>query len=606
MRQLEATIFASVRTLALAAVLAAVLTAAVWPADAGRPVSQEMIPLSSAIYEEMDALYLTAALGTPSDSRPWTKTEANQILGRIDRARLTSDETTLFDAIAGAIRPGLKFSFPDGFGFGAALDLSLEAYAHSNTGYDQESDWIRGFEDRKPLARLSLDFSLKDFLYLYCDMQYGRNRVSLSDDLYRALDRHPTGIGAVIAPIVLDPVTHAIISGDTSATLSGSSWAYSQAFLTNVLTEPRDFDYQWPKRAVASIGGANWNFALSRDKVNWGNGHSGNFIVDRHVDYQDFARLTAFSDVFKYDWLNVFMEANPVQWETPDTRFKLLMAHRLEFRILKRLSFAVSENVMYQNNVFDLRFLNPAFIYHNLNNMSMFNAIAHAELDWNFAKGFNLYGQYVMDQARAPTEGTAQGDAMGYLGGIEYAGVAGNKVFTSSLEFALTDPLLYRRNGVDFIMIRRYYTNGDPNIPNYNIYSGYILTLDYPGYEYGGDAIVLQWDGACRIPGMGKLGLRLFGMIHGAMNFFVSHNQSGVNAGYADYEGTTPSGNTISQTLAASISAEYDVPRLVSWARARLWAEVDWVNRRNYTKSTKTYSAWDSDIQATVGCSLSI
>jgi len=570
------------------------IAAAVWSADLSRPVSQEMIPLSSAVYEEMDALYLIRQAGTPSDSRPWTKTEANQILGRIDRALLSTDEMSLYDAISKAIKPGLKFSFPDGFGFGVALDLNLEAYAHSNTSFNQESDWIYGFEQRKPLVKLGLDFSLKDFLYLYCDIQYGRNKVNLADDLYRVLALYPAGIGAIIKPT------------DLWATLSGTSSIYSQGFLTNILTEPRDFDYQWPKRAVASIGGANWNFVLSRDKLSWGNGHSGNFVVDSHVDYQEFARLTAFSDVFKYDWLNVFLEANPVQWEMADTQFKILMAHRLEFRILKRLTFAISENVMYQNDVFDIRYLNPAFIYHNLNSMGMFNAIAHAELDWNFAKGFNLYGQFVMDQAKAPTEGTAQADALGYLGGIEYAGIAGRGVLTSSLEFAFTDPLLYRRNGIDFLMFRRYYTNGNPSLPNYNTLSGYILSLDYIGYEYGGDAIVLQWDGAYRIPGMGKLAMRLFGMIHGEMNFFVSHNKSGNNAGYADYEGTTPSGDKIAGTLAASLSAEYEVPRLVSWAKARLWVELDWINRQNYTQSTKSYSAWSSDLQATVGCSFSL
>jgi hypothetical protein len=536
----------------------------------------------------MGALYLAARAGTPSDSRPWTKTEASQILGRIDRASLSGGELALYDAIAEAVRPGLRFSFPDGFGFGAALDLYLEAYAHRNSGYDQESDWLRGFADRKPMARFSLDFSLKDFLYLYCDMQYGRNRINIADDLYKVVDRYPAGIGAVIAPT------------DGLAYMSATSSIYGQGFRTNVLDEPRDFDYQWPKRAVASIGGANWNLALSRDKVNWGNGHSGNFIVDDLVDYQNYARLQAFSEVFKYDWLLVFMDSNPNVTEAADAYFRILLAHRLEFRILKRLSLAISEDVMYRNNVFNLEFLNPAFIYHNLNNMAMFNAIAHAEADWNFAKGFNLYGQFVMDQGRAPTEGTAQADAAGYLGGVEYAGVAGNKIFTSSLEFAFTDPLLYRRNGVDFIMMRKYYTNGDPTGP------GYVITLDYPGYEYGGDAVVLQWDGACRIPGVGKLALRLFGMIHGEMNFFVSHNKGGDNSGLADYEGSTPSGDRIAQTLAASLSAEYEVPRFTSWARARLWAEVDWVSRRSYTKSTDSCTAWDPDIQATAGCSLSL
>jgi hypothetical protein len=48
--------------------------------------------------------------------------------------------------------------------------------------------------------------------------------------------------------------------------------------------------------------------------------------------------------------------------------------------------------VMYQADTVNLRYLNPAFIFHNLNNRSMFNAIAHAELDIMLYRGLNLYG----------------------------------------------------------------------------------------------------------------------------------------------------------------------------------------------------------------------
>jgi hypothetical protein len=255
---------------------------------------------------------------------------------------------------------------------------------------------------------------------------------------------------------------------------------------------------------------------------------------------------------------------------------------------------------MYQNTVFDFRYLNPAFIYHNLNNSGMFNAIAHAEADFSFAKGFNLYAQFVMDQARAPNEGTAQADAKGYMGGIEYASLIGPGIFTSSLEFVSTDPVLYRREKVDFLMFRKYFTNGNPGGP------GYVLSLDYIGYQYGGDAQVLQWDAAYRLPNKGTIGARLFGMRHGEMDFFTSHNTGDNNAGYADYAGTTPSGDAITETVAASVMGEFQAPRLVSWARAKLWAELDWINRRTWTKSTDSRTAWSADLQLSAGCSLTL
>jgi len=552
-------------------------------------ISQEMIPLSSSVYADLDDLYLVTGNGTPSNARPWSKTEAVMILSRIDRASLAGSEIALYDTIAAAVKPGLKFSFPDGFEFGAAIDANLEAYVHQNEDYDLDSDWLYGFEERKPMVKLSLDFSLKDFLYLYCDLQYGRNKYNYQDALahFTTGSEYPEGIGA-------------IIPAGSEGIIVTHSTIYSQLFLTNILAHSYDFDFEWPKRAVAAVGGANWNISLARDKVSWGNGHSGNFIVDDHVDYQEFARLVAFSDVFKYDWLNVFFETNPSQGESADTGFKVLMAHRLEFRILKRITFAISENVMYQNDVFDLRYINPAYIYHNLNNRDMFNAIAHAEVDYSFAKGFNFYGQFVMDQARAPNEGTSQANSMGYLGGIEYARVAGPGILSSSLEYAKTDPLLYRRDGVDFLMFRKYFTHGYPSGP------GYILSLDYIGYEYGGDAQVLQWDTGYRILGVGNFTFTLFGMRHGEMDIFMSHNTDGLNTGSANYEGTTPSGDQVAETLSASLYGEYEVPRLLTWAEMKIWAEVDWIGKRTYVKSSDSYSDPSTDLQLTVGCSLSL
>lgn len=553
---------------------------------------QEIIPLSSRLYQDMDALYLVTGNGTPSNARPWSKNEASHILSRIDRASLTKTSAAFYDSIAQTISEGLRFQFDDGFQFGVRAELNFEGYYHTNgTDFNLETDWIRGFEERKHPIRFVFDFGLKDFLFLFCDLQYGQNRFNYQDTYNSFSVLAPTGIGAIIPSSYADGVfvTH--------------SFNYSKTFHTNSLpfNQSYDVDFQVPKRAVAAVGGDNWNATLSRDRISWGNGKSGNFIVDNHVDYHEFARVVAFTDYFKYDWLNIFFETNPSTGENLDDHFRIFMAHRLEFRIFDRITFALSENIMYQNNVFDIRYLNPAFIYHNLNNRSMFNAIAHLELDVAFGNGFNAYAQYVMDQARAPNESAAQADAMGFLGGLEYATVLGPGILNSSLEYALTNPLLYRRDGVDFLMYRKYFTHGNPAGP------GYIVHLDYIGYPHGGDAQVLQWDVGYRIPSVGELNLRVMGMRHGEMNFFISHNIHGDNTGNANYEGFTPSGDRVEETLVVSFSGEYRIPKkLFSWVEANLWAQLDWIGKRTFVKADSSYEDATSDLQLTMGFAVKI
>lgn len=550
-------------------------------------ISQESFPLGSSFYGDMDLLYLVAGKGTASNARPWTKAEARIILSRIERGGLAPVAAKLYDSLAAQLDPSLRFDVGNGAGFGAGLRVNAEAYWHDNTAFDKDTDWIYGFEERKPLVKLSLDFSIQDFFYSYCDIQYGRNRFNYQDTYENFTVDHPAGIGAIVPPGGLGVIsTHSAI--------------YSQTFLTNFLEHSYDFDFEWPKRAVTTVGGAHWNFSLSRDKIQWGNGNSGNFIFDSHVDYQEYARFTAFADAFKYDWVNVFFQTNPTQTEDPDTKFKVLMAHRLEFRLFERFNFSISENVMYQNNVFDLRYLNPSYIYHNLNNRSMFNAIAHAELDIAVARGLTLYGQYVMDQARAPNEGTSQSDSNGFLAGLEYAGIAGAGVLSTSLEFAYTSPLLYRRDGVDFLMFRKYFTHGNPAGP------GYVLSLDYIGYPYGSDVQVLQWDAGYRIPSLGTFGFRLLGMRHGEMDFFKSHNLGNDNNGPANYEGSTPSGDDVKETLAATLSAEVEIPSFAPWIDSTFWMHLDWIGERIYTKSTDAFSGQRSDLQLTLGVSLAL
>jgi hypothetical protein len=526
----------------------------------GYPQTQEVIPLSSVIYEEMDALYLLKGMGSPSGARPWTVTEIMVMLDRIDPFGLNRVERRLYDHITSDASKPLRLGLDKHTRLDVNLELTFEAYTHTNsTEYVLDTDWIYGYEARKPMALLSLELAVGSFMYIYTDLQYGRNRF-LEADLRRDLGALPDGVGAVIPPASTAEVSFPI-----------RSWAYSKPVLTNFILQTRDFDFSWPKRAIMSVGGKHWNLSLARDKVHWGNGHSGNFVIDDQVDFNDFARYSVFTGRFRYEWLNVFF---PMPYtNNGDETFKILMAHRLEFRILKSLTFAISENVMYQDNAFNVRYVNPAFIFHNLNDRSLFNAIAQIELDFTFLPGFNLYTQWVIDQAKAPNEDTSQSDAYGFLVGIEHARGLGPGVLTSSLEGAYTTPLLYRRDIVDFLSVRTYDVIG----------AGEHVHFDYIGYPFGGDALVLQLDTAYLLPGVGSISARFLGMLHGKMHFFVSHNDEGKNTQKANLDASTPSGREDEQelTFAASLRGNYLIPPVVSWLAISTWAQLDVVVKHN-------------------------
>ncbi|MDY4609645.1 MAG: capsule assembly Wzi family protein [Sphaerochaetaceae bacterium] len=548
----------------------------------------EMIPLSSPVYRDMDDLYAVMGIGTPSNARPWSKGEAWHILARVDADALRGVFRTLYDHLANEIRPGLRWQFSDGFGLGLGFESNIEMHAHSNgKDFGKDTDWVYRFEERRPFLKAWLDFGVKDFLYTYVDLRYGMGRTNPHDTVVH-LESLPgwVGVGAIIPRNVgagtTNYVTHSAV--------------YSKGVSCNVPPTSAAFDFEWPKRAVFSLGGMFWNVSLARDRIDWGNSHIGNFIVDDHVDFHDYFRFVAFTDHFKYDWLNLFFDTNPVGGEAMISEVRMLMAHRLEFRPWDWLTFAISENVMYRAPSADFRFINPSFIFHNLNNRSMFNAIAHAELDIMLYQGLNLYGQFVLDQAKAPNESAAQADAWGILGGVEYAHVLGPGVLSSSLECAYTTPCLYRRDGVDFLMYRKYFTLG---------YS-YILHFDYIGFPYGGDAQVLQWEVSYRMPGYGAVTLSLMGMRHGEMNMFKSHNMGDDNDGYPNYVGRTPSGDVIDESLTVSLSGTYGIPRFSNWVGMSVWSRLDWVGRRKYTRSSRTYGAGSSDCQFTLGLRIAL
>lgn len=554
----------------------------------------EPIDLNSDIYTYVDIIYSDAGLGTPSNSRPWTVAEANLILSRIDSSSLSPSSKILYEIVKDEITKPLRFNIDEGFSFNTSLEVNPEYYAHNNENFKFENDWIYDFEKRKHFLRANIELSIYDFFYTSSDLLYGYGRYNIEDDSSNAnrvfespfLLNEPNADLDMIGTFKANPSL-------TYAYIANSHHLYSKKTLFSFPHESASFDFWWPKRAIFSIGKTNWNFGFYRDRINWGNSNIGNMVIDNHVDFHNSIRFSAYSDKFKYDFVALLLETNLQSGETVDPFVKNLFAHRLEFRILKKIVFAISEDIMYQAPSFDLKYLNPSNIYHNINNRSMFNAIAHAELDYQITKGLNLYGQFAMDQATAPNESSSQDQALGYLAGLEFTKAFNKAIIKSSFEVAKTDPLLYRRDQVDFLMVVREFAFA----------THHSVVFDYIGFPYGGDAIVYDLKTQVLLPKIATFDFNARYALQGQMNIFASHNKDKDNNGFPNTGAKTLSGDKIKQTLSLSLSVKTTLNDYLSFTypQISLRAELDYVLRQYQVKATKAIENKQTDLQLVLG-----
>ena len=547
-------------------------------------VDAYFIPLTSPFYDIIDDLYVLEGVAKPSGARPYSNAEARLVLNRIDRNTLSGYSLTLYDKASEYVEDTVRWQFSDSFGLGSYLTVNPEMYFHTNTsGFRGENDWAYGYDDRARFLYLGLEFSVGSFFYTYADLMYTMGRYSADGIVTSTNVDFPNGIGAIL--------------GGTAFTVVDESKQYYDSFSLNIPLKSSEFEFEWPKRAFISFGGKQWSLLFGRDRINWGNSSVDNFIIDDHVGYHDMLRLMFFTDKFSYEWTNLFFDTRGNGNETEENGIRMLMAHRLEFRPLSWLDFAISENVMYQAPTLSLHYLNPGFIFHNLNNRSMFNAIAALEMNVAPIRGLTLYAQFVLDQAVAPNEDSSQGNAWGVLAGLEFLLSPHNTgVLSFNLEFDYTTPLLYRRDGVDFLMYQRSFTY-DANYP---------LKLYYIGYKYGGDVMLLHLGIDYDYHDLFSLGFSVDGMLKGEMNMAKSHNNEGNNDGKPNYGGITPSGDKIQEILIVTLSGEYIIPELPLWMNLSFSSSISYVGSLYYHKQTGDVRDIKGDVQFSLGIKFSI
>ncbi|MFA7670778.1 MAG: hypothetical protein WCY53_00825 [Sphaerochaetaceae bacterium] len=468
--------------------------------------NQKIHPIGNPIYEAITALYLSTGYALPSTAGPYSSDELLKMVEKVDYNKLNGASKKIYDFVFAQLKEEPKI-----FKFG--LEAALEAYIHTDSiNFTNREFWVADTDARKPIIDFSLETTLLDSFYGYTSIPVNGRR-------YNQFSK---------------------TTGHTSDYFGKYPFTTNLFFLYG--SGIGDLDFGMPYRAFGSFGGSGWSVQIGRDKLSWGPGKSGNFMLGEHLRYHNTGRLSIYTKSFKYSFVTSFF-AHPDDYypimdgndflshnqTMPMEGLKMFLAHRLEWRLFKnRVGLAISEAIVYQSkeNTFDLRILSPTMIFHNYYIRSNANSLLTLEIDYTPIRFLNIYGQIAVDEFTLPGENvpgvttSADPPAFGYMLGVKTAVPASQGMFYGSLEFAYTDPFLYLRDagerkaldyntpGVTFIVANREYSG--PGLAE-----GLTFQEEFLGYKYGPDAIVINLNGGFKRLGKWYAEGNAFFMLHG-------------------------------------------------------------------------------------------
>ena len=493
--------------------------------------SQAIILDTDPAFRHLEELYISRGIAMPSTASPYSMDEVLLMLEKIRYESLSSEEKKLYETIVEELGDSRLIDVAtENLQASIGIHGDLEVYARTTPSYSKSFDYfgIPGYKIPKPVLELEARVDLVEHFSTFVNLGIGLVHNFKNED---AIANAP-----VMSNMILLPPADVL---DSSANT--------------------------PTRASLSAGGSGWNIEIGRNKVDWGPGVTGNFLFGPQLPYNDMLRLTGYTPNFKYSFISSFFVHPKNYFKTKegtdedyfDPSFKqadrvdgisMLMAHRLEFRIVDKLRLSIAEAILYQNeeNYLDLRVFNPVMIYHNYYLKGYANSILLLDFDFNIVRGVDMYAQFVLDDLAIPfvendpsVPGSTSPNAIGAMLGMNLAFPREKGIWTGNFEFVYTSPFLYLRNhalegtsdksyGLSFITgIREY---GSEDNSNYN--------LVYMGYRYGGDAIVLDMRLGYESYARWNAGFELFYMAHGTVDIYTRWRE------YEDGAGSGPSAPT--------------------------------------------------------------
>jgi hypothetical protein len=501
-------------------------------------------------------------------------------------------------------------------------ETTIEVFAHNNTEqFISQDTYIRHPNLLKPFANFKFDFFLTNHGYGYFEIPL---------------------MGLIYGETTAAPHKDVTIPASTRSGAHG--FGLNLPFTGGF----KDLNFFVPFRTLVAFGGRGWNFQIGRDRLSWGNGESGNFMVGDHVHYHNAARATFYNGTFKYmynissfpnprhyykitavtspmdykvdEWQPTGIEGESYSGNPYDEGLNLFIAHRLEWRLFReKLGFALSESVMYQSDTGTIipDVLLPSMFLHDLYNNPNQNSLLALEADFSILPRLNIYGQMAVDEfniplAENPPKPDAPGnqETMAFMAGAKTAFPLWRGMFSASFEYVKTPPNLYlhevRKGGtLTYIVANRY---AETSMQQYG--------EEFLGYRWGGDARVFNLRASYREFGRLDLTANLFLMTHGTRDKWsklaqvystdtdrtdvptdvpITENHAGVD-NYADADAKTTRNAAYVMTAFSLTGSWQFLPDY------RVYGQIDFVSIENFGNISGVEA---SDVQLTLGVTYS-
>ncbi|MDY4888192.1 MAG: hypothetical protein SO135_00390, partial [Sphaerochaetaceae bacterium] len=559
---------------------------------------QKIYETTSEVYEAIRLLYIAKGHALPSSTGPWSASELALMADKINEQGLSSGQKSTYEFIMAELGSE-PVQLAEGVAMNFDFNANLEGYYHNSkdTAFQGRSNWIYGMMHQKPFIALDWETWAAGHFYGFFEFDL-MNQIHVN-------------------------------SGEIGSTAFSTNIMGFQ----NLVFKINDMNFNFPYRAFISGGGAHWSFQIGRDRLNWGAGETGNLFVGDNLLYHNMARITTFSDVFKYTFVASFfphqMNYSGTPWGESKNQHQVIkglsmfMAHRIEGRLFHdKLNITLTESIMYMNEDgnLDLMVLNPMMFYHNNYIRSMSNSLLGFEVDWTIVNGLNIYAQAVIDEFALPGEPIPGKDskslpsAYGFLVGLKGAFSVGNGMLYGSLEGVRTDPFLYLRDKANYSQSKgEYGINYVVAVRNYSE-SGVTYDEEFLGYKYGGDALVGNFNVGYKQFGKFHVEGNVFFMAHGTFDKWTCWSYVGNGDGaYFDnselqtpteshptpnHKGDVSARNSVEYTTVIGINGGFDFSRLFS-----AMLQADYIAIKNF-RNIK--DARNNDFQLVVGLSYSI
>lgn len=434
--------------------------------------NQKLFDAFSPEYKSVVKLCKIAGVVGPSSATPITADELKMAIERIDVNKLDNNHK----AILNSINEELKSS--DDFSYDINFSIAPQLFYSKNYEKIEQKDFFIPFNEQEP------------FLNLAFELEYGNT--AFFETSYELMNSSAIGINK----------TDEVYSVKPGIPLSSFGFIvdYRNGVLsTSSIREITVSNYvEFPSVARGAIGGKWMNVVVGRTRQQMGSSRTANLVLGDNYRFQEAMDFSFFAKTFTYSLNLTHFDVQALNGVVEHTRYsgpkqQIRIMHRFDATILNNFRTILDlGNVMFTDNPFDIRYLIPIFMSHNLynyeeepdttkNTHDEANNIMGFEFEYVPLPRLELHMQIVVDQFRTVFEtNSTLPNAIGGMVGASYLKSFNDFDADFWAEAVYTSPVLYINNK----------TTGGVKNNNYDWALGYWRDntqgdLEWSGYKWG-------------------------------------------------------------------------------------------------------------------------